>query len=366
MMSLLRISVIINNYNYGRFVAQAVESALAQRYPHKEILVVDDGSTDNSREVLSPYAERGVRLIFKENGGQASAFHRGFQEATGDLIAFLDADDYWRPDLLEVLAMAWQPGSAMALWRLQGVDAQQTPLDYYTPELSQPLWSGDIRERFAQSGWYPHPPTSGLAFSREVLRQIFPLDEQTWRISADIPLYTVAPFLGQVVSIDRVLGYYRLHGSNYWQTSSLTPALVLRTLRYDALRDELLRECAQRAGIPHHPRLGRRSPRIVLMRLFVHLLNGSSLMRDDSRSALVRAGLLAALDKRQPITSLARLRYLAFFLAMALLPRPLALHLITRQLFHVRSRLEVEAIVQQGREAVRSLLPKGGEECHAQ
>ncbi|MCC2671779.1 MAG: glycosyl transferase, partial [Armatimonadetes bacterium] len=75
-------SVIINNYNYARYLPEAVESALAQTYPHTEVVVVDDGSTDHSRAVLAGYGDR-LRTVFQENGGQASAFNAGFAASRG-------------------------------------------------------------------------------------------------------------------------------------------------------------------------------------------------------------------------------------------------------------------------------------------
>lgn len=71
-------SIIIDNYNYGRFLADAINSALAQTYQHTEVIVVDDGSTDNSREIISQYGDR-IRPVLKENGGQGSAFNAGFE-----------------------------------------------------------------------------------------------------------------------------------------------------------------------------------------------------------------------------------------------------------------------------------------------
>lgn len=357
-MSQLLISVVINNYNYARFVAQAVESALAQRYPHKEILVVDDGSTDNSREVLEPYAARGVRLIFKENGGQASAFNRGFQEARGEVIAFLDADDYWHPDLLETLANAWQPRASMALWRLQGVDINSKPIDYVVPNPSLSLWQGDIRGRFARCGWYPRPPTSGLAFSRSALDQILPIDEQVWRISADGPLFTLAPFLGELVAIDKTLGYYRVHGSNLWHSQVRRPAGVLRDAHHAQLMGAMIREQAQKAGLAAHPRLGLHAPDLVLRRLFFALLDVPNPLWNDDVRALIQAGIAAALDKRQRLNWRARLRYLHIFIAAAVLPRPTALQIVTKKFLGAREESEVESLIQQGREALQAYAPK--------
>jgi len=97
-----RVSVVVANYNMGRFVRQAVHSVLAQTYPVHEIIVVDDGSSDNSSEELQEFSGHpSVRVIFQRNGGQAKAKNRGILEATGDFIGFCDADDMWTPTKLE-------------------------------------------------------------------------------------------------------------------------------------------------------------------------------------------------------------------------------------------------------------------------
>lgn len=359
------VSVIINNYNYAHFVSQAVESALAQRYPHKEVLVVDDGSTDRSREVLEPYAERGVRLIFKENGGQASAFNRGFQESRGDIVAFLDADDYWDSRLLEKLAANWHSSASMALWRLQVVDAEGNLRAEAVPPGA--LWQGDIRKRYALSGWYPHPPTSGLAFSRNALTQILPIDETLWQISADAPLYTIAPFLGEVVALDEALGYYRVHGANLWQASRLNPKRAVLFTQHCAWMGTAIRTYASRQGIPHHPRPDLRDPGIVLRRLFVTLLEMPHPPWNDTVPSLVLAGLHAALDPRQNFLDWrTRLRYMRTFLKTAFLPRPIALRFVIQRLFGVSDKTEMETIIREAREAVESLAPKEVIPCPTQ
>src|SRR4051812_16040279 len=92
-------SIIINNYNYGHFLRDAIDSALAQTYPCTEVIVVDDGSTDDSREVIAGYGQR-VTAVFKENGGQASAFNAGFAASRGEVVVFLDADDTLLPNAM--------------------------------------------------------------------------------------------------------------------------------------------------------------------------------------------------------------------------------------------------------------------------
>lgn len=95
------VSVVIPSYNYGRFVTQAVDSALAQRYPHVEIVVVDDGSTDDTRQRLAPYGDR-VRYMYQQNQGLSAARNTGIRAARGQWIALLDADDAWHPRKLEL------------------------------------------------------------------------------------------------------------------------------------------------------------------------------------------------------------------------------------------------------------------------
>ena len=95
------VSIVVPTYNYGRFVAEAVASALAQGYPHREIIVVDDGSTDDTAEILAPYRER-IRYIYQANQGLSAARNTGIRAAEGEFIALLDSDDVWHPRKLEV------------------------------------------------------------------------------------------------------------------------------------------------------------------------------------------------------------------------------------------------------------------------
>lgn len=97
----MRISVVIPTYNSSPLVVEAVASVLAQTFPAYEVIVVDDGSTDDTAERMAGFSDR-VRYIRKENGGVSTARNRGMAEATGDGIAFLDADDVWHPKKLEL------------------------------------------------------------------------------------------------------------------------------------------------------------------------------------------------------------------------------------------------------------------------
>src|SRR5438105_2827141 len=99
-------TIVINNYNYARYLPDAIESALAQTHPQTEVIVVDDGSTDHSREIISSYGTR-IQAIFQRNKGQAAALNRGFAQARGDVIFALDADDLLNPNTVTQVVAAF-------------------------------------------------------------------------------------------------------------------------------------------------------------------------------------------------------------------------------------------------------------------
>ncbi len=102
-----RISVVIPTYNRARYVAEAVESVFAQTFKDYEVIVVDDGSTDNTKEVLDPYMGR-IRYVRQENRGVGAARNRGISEARGEFVAFLDSDDVWEVEALETFLATFQ------------------------------------------------------------------------------------------------------------------------------------------------------------------------------------------------------------------------------------------------------------------
>lgn len=101
MIAVKSVSVIIPTYNYARFLGEAVDSALAQTHPPLEVIVVDDGSTDATSDVLASYGDR-IRVLRQGNQGVATARNTGIAAARGEYLAFLDADDIWKPRKLEL------------------------------------------------------------------------------------------------------------------------------------------------------------------------------------------------------------------------------------------------------------------------
>ncbi len=96
------VSILISCYNAEKYVAAAIESALNQSWPNKEIIVVNDGSTDASGKVIEQFRIKGLKIIHQENKGQSSAANRAFRESTGEFIKFFDADDLIAPKTVEL------------------------------------------------------------------------------------------------------------------------------------------------------------------------------------------------------------------------------------------------------------------------
>ena len=207
------VSIIITSYNYEKFLQDAIESALKQTYRNAEVVIVDDGSTDRSREIIASYGKK-VIPVLKENGGQGSAFNAGFRASRGDIVIFLDSDDMLFPDSAEQIVNVWQSGISKLHFSLQGLDANGIPRNSFIPHQGQSLLSGDLRELLLKQGVYRTTPTTGNAFARRFLESVFPIPEKEWRLCPDAYLHAQAPFYGTVAAINKPLGYYRMHGGN--------------------------------------------------------------------------------------------------------------------------------------------------------
>jgi glycosyltransferase involved in cell wall biosynthesis len=110
------------NHNYGRFIGEAVRSALALDWPDVEVIVVDDGSTDDSLEVLADFDDR-ITVIAQENSGPRVACNHGFAKSSGDAVIFLDSDDVLEPSIAREVAAVWRPGVSKVQVQMSRIDA---------------------------------------------------------------------------------------------------------------------------------------------------------------------------------------------------------------------------------------------------
>lgn len=320
------VSIVINNYNYGRFLRDAIESAINQTYPNVEVIVVDDGSTDESREIIAQYAERGrVVPVLKENGGQASAFNAGFANAKGDIIIFLDADDVLLSKAAEEVASVWRPDLSKVQYRLEIIDGTGKRQGSFVPNTRMP--SGDLSHLLLTYGAYPYPPTSGNAWSRRFLKSILPMPESEWRISADAYLIQLAGVMGEIVSLGKVLGLYRVHGENLyaWSQKELDPERLRFYLLHDIAKEELLRSHLGEV-VPQN--LSMRRPEYVRVLVALARLFPYAYPFRDSLWTLVFTGVKSSI--RSPwLSPVKRLAHIAYFLGMGVLPKSWAKRLAT-------------------------------------
>ena len=151
------VSAVIPSYNYAAYVGKAIESVLKQTHPNVECIVVDDGSTDNTREVVAKYGDR-VRYIYQKNAGLPDARNTGVKAATGEFVGFLDSDDEWEPTFVEV-ALGYfnklpKDAGVVACRATQvGLDSKPLGLKRLLPEIDEELSLTDLifRTRFFPS-----------------------------------------------------------------------------------------------------------------------------------------------------------------------------------------------------------------------
>ena len=252
------VSVIVNNYNYAQFLRQTIDSALSQSYKSLEVIVVDDGSTDNSREVIAQYGDR-INPIFQENGKQAAALNTGFAASKGEIVLFLDADDYLLPTAVEQIVAAFQPGIGKVHFRLQVVDSDNNSLGYLIPSIGMKLSSGEVWRKLLQTSSYVSSPMSGNAYRRETLTPVFPIPDE-YKTTADDYLMISTPFYaGKLASIDEPVGAYRVHDSNQWALTAVSGSRFRRFVQHDLQNFALLQQSAQEIGLEVPGDLERRS-----------------------------------------------------------------------------------------------------------
>ena len=311
------ISIVIPNYNYDAFVGSAIESALALDWPQVEVIVVDDGSTDNSRAVIARYAER-IVTIHQENAGQAAACAAGFARARGEVVVFLDSDDLLHPSFARETAEVWRPGVSKVQFQMKTIDKFGGDIGTIFPQFSGCPKPEEIRRWMLTTGAYPTPPGSGNAYSRELLELVFPLDGLS-RI-ADSYFLAAAPFFGDVITVPRPLVSYRIHGRNDGAFSSLVVDRFAREVSRGMQRFAYAQRMAAQAGL-HLPDAARdQSLATLTYRLAsFRLAPQQHPMPGDSKGAILRDAMRAA-QTPQGIPWQARLTLLAWSLIVMFSP----------------------------------------------
>ena len=349
------VSIIVNNYNYGRFLRAAIDSALNQRYGATEVIVVDDGSTDSSREIVLSYGDR-ITAVLKENGGQASAFNAGFARSRGAIVIFLDSDDMLLPGIAGRVAQAFcaSPDSAKLQYRMEVIDALGRPTGTLKPADHLPLRSGDLRRHVLTFPFdMPWMATSGNAFAAQVLRRIFPIPEQVYgRVGADWYVSHLAPLFGPVLYLDDVGAYYRVHGSNSYELSAATINLahIRQTITYAQHTLAYIKKFADQLGLEHRPDEADDVLSVSLVAERIVSLKLDPLrhpIKEDRTWKLLFLGAIASF-RRFDVSLPAKLVFLLWFMAVASAPKSITCWL-AEQFFFPATRGRFTRIMQNAK-----------------
>ena len=325
---LMLLSIVVINYNYQAFLRQAIDSALAQTYGNVEVVVVDDGSTDDSHDIIASYGDR-VRPVFRPNGGVTAACNTGWRHARGDAVLLLDADDAVRPDMATRVVAAFEASDAVKVqFLLQSVDAAMNPVGGTFPTYG--FSPDNIRRDIKQWGYYLTPPQSGNAYRKDFLDAVMPvLEEGPYPLPTDGYLAGLAGLTGRVATLDEPLGYYRMHGSNMSESGQIrTVAKIREMFMRDFVREEVQRQWADRFNWgPYRADLSRFHPTVCKQRLIAYRLEPvGHPVEVDGRWKLMLAGIWGAL--RFPyLTWHKRVLAALGFIGISIMPRAMVQHI---------------------------------------
>jgi glycosyltransferase involved in cell wall biosynthesis len=315
----LRLAIVIANFNYAEYVGQAIDSALAVDWPAVRVIVVDDGSTDASREVIARYEGR-ITTVLQANAGQYEAYNVGFGLVTEEVVIFLDSDDLLDPMVMRQIAAVWRAGVSKVQYRMRTIDAAGKAIGNAIPQYQGVPTPQEIRHWAITTTAYPTPPGSGNAYARDYLSKIFPLDDSCGR-PGDASCLAAAPFLGDVLTVPEVLGSYRIHGRNDGAASGLDVRQfqlhVVRALQ----RHVYAQRIARRVGIEIDDRAIDRSLSYLPYRLAaLRLAPESHPIAGDGEWAVLRDVFLA-MPMPQGMSVKAKLIIATWATLVAVLPR---------------------------------------------
>ena len=233
-------SIIVTSYNYGRYLRPCIDSALSQTYPDGEVIVIDDGSKDDSPEIIRSYGDR-IRATLKENEGPASSWNLGFAQSRGEFVLFLDSDDLLSNSAVEDGLKLFDAADVVRVqWPLWQIDANGNRTGGLIP--GSELHEGNLRDALLAHGpaCYMSAPTSGNLWRRSFLEKVLPVPPQ-FKLMCDAYLMTMSPLHGAIRFLREPHGFYRTHGHNDYHAMTFLPRLE-RDIRSFEHRCQLLRD----------------------------------------------------------------------------------------------------------------------------
>lgn len=320
------ISIVINNYNYSQYLRVCINSALAQTWPNCEVIVVDDGSTDDSRDVIESYSSE-ITAYYKENEGQGSAYNLGFKQSSGEWIIFLDSDDLLSPVALERSIACIENNVTNIQFYLEIVDRYGKGSGFLFP--SQKMHDGNVLPLLKMFRFYNSPPSSGNLYSRKFLSKVLPMPEKEWRISADAYLILAAPVFGEIRSVKEILGYYRRHGESASDGGRNTQ-LLTAYLRKEYMKEQHRQHYIYKLLVEHLGSSSRdhyvMAPHMIKLRVALYGTDGSK--RSLRRMRLILLQVVRTARNWPNYTWLQSVVFCVWCLSVVILPRSISSHLV--------------------------------------
>jgi glycosyltransferase involved in cell wall biosynthesis len=322
----------VSNHNYGPYLAEMLDALLAQTYEHVEVVVVDDGSTDDSRDVLARYGDR-ILVQHQENRGQAVACNRAFARSSGEIVVFHDSDDIAHPHAAATLVEAFaDPEVMLVMSRLEVIDGDGRPTGAWRPPEGTRFEGGDLRSLVLKHCTFVWPETTGQAYRRSLIEAVAPIPELT---PPDAYYSHFGALAGPVVALHDPIARYRVHGRN----KSLVPGLYGTAWLDEWIQERgTLHEEMRRFGLSvglfrNGAAAAEWVPRDVIM---AGLRAARCRLRGDpGRWRYAWEGLRAIVGHRQ-FRLRSRARHIAWFGATAVLPRDAARRVIVSRYPHAQ------------------------------
>lgn len=333
----LGLSVVVSSYNYGRYLRAAIDSALAQRCERLQVIVVDDGSTDDSIDIIKSYGDR-IETLFQKNQGQVASCSAGLKRCSHEIVIFLDSDDRLEPFAAKEIMALWTPKTVKVQYVLQAIDSESALVNTIFPKYPHGLTPETIKAELLRASVYPATTTSGTAFSRQFLDQVMPVPA-SYGCHIDDALNAISPLYGDVQTLRKTLGQYRVHDRNVTAHSKLTVE------RFESYANEYRERARYLAD--HCKPLGYELPDNVIENdlAYWECLLAAAVLKPDRRLPLlmpaIRASFSSILDPGQ------RAMHAVWATVLTLAPRPLA-HRVLAERFIFNRRSRFAEILLQG------------------
>lgn len=211
------VSVIITSFNYEKYLRECVDSCLNQDYPHIQLIITDDCSTDGSRRIIEEYSDRADIVQHHENKGQLAAFFSGLERAKGEFTVFVDADDFLDSDAVSAhiyLHLFRRPPTGFTCLRNRQVSESSAVISDFHSDFIAPAEITSLSPRVIHTPTWSWSTTSAMMFRTDLLRLIKTENTDAFRVCADYYIAHFANLLGGSILFDRAKVNYRRHGKN--------------------------------------------------------------------------------------------------------------------------------------------------------